>query len=80
MTGKQQVAVIEDLTKIISNEMGLREQMEVIRIINPVASISSNDTEFVIGQSFEMILHLTLMHKSPASELGWFPMAKILTF
>lgn len=48
LTGKQQVAVIEDLTKIISNEMGLREQMEVIRIINPVASISSNDTEFVI--------------------------------
>ena len=50
MSNTQQVSVIEDLTKIISNEMGLREQMEVIRIINPEASISSTDTEFVIGK------------------------------
>lgn len=30
--------------------MGLREQLEVIRMINPTANISPTDSEFVIGK------------------------------
>lgn len=42
--------MIEDLSRVISNELGLREQLEVIRIINPSAEVSPTDKEFVIGQ------------------------------
>ncbi|XP_033751401.1 protein FAM199X-B-like [Pecten maximus] len=44
----ERVQVVEDLSHIVSRELGLREQMEVIRIINPGASVSPTDTEFVI--------------------------------
>ncbi len=46
----EQVTVIEELTEIISSEMGIREQLEAIQIINPKAAVSSHDTEFIIGQ------------------------------
>lgn len=45
---REQIRMIEDLTNIISTQMGLREQLEVIKIINPSASISPTDSEFVI--------------------------------
>ena len=41
--------MVEELTDIISTQMGLREQLEVIKIINPKANISPADSEFVIG-------------------------------
>ncbi|OWF51926.1 protein FAM199X-B-like [Mizuhopecten yessoensis] len=45
---EERVQVVEDLSHIVSRELGLREQMEVIRIINPAANVSPTDTEFVI--------------------------------
>ena len=40
---------IEFLTKIINEEMGLREQLEIIRALNPDAKLKRTDTQFVIG-------------------------------
>ncbi|XP_060074513.1 protein FAM199X-B-like [Ylistrum balloti] len=48
LSPEERVQVVEDLSHIVSRELGLREQMEVIRIINPSASVSPTDTEFVI--------------------------------
>lgn len=44
----EKASVIEELSRVISNELGLREQLEVIRIINPSAEVSPTDKEFVI--------------------------------
>ncbi|XP_048731138.2 protein FAM199X-like isoform X2 [Ostrea edulis] len=44
----EKTSVIEEISRVISNELGLREQLEVIRIINPSAHISPTDKEFVI--------------------------------
>jgi len=48
MSSSEQLSAVERLTRVISCEMGLREQLEVIRIINPQANVSPMDTEFVI--------------------------------
>ncbi|XP_028408576.1 uncharacterized protein LOC114531126 [Dendronephthya gigantea] len=48
MTSSQQRETIEHLTQIVSSTMGLREQLDVIRILNPKAVVSSTDTEFEI--------------------------------
>jgi len=45
---EEQLEVVENLTNIISTQMGLREQLDIIRIIEPSAIISPTDTEFVI--------------------------------
>lgn len=44
----QQVELVESLSAVISKQLGLREQLEVIRIINPHAALSPTDTEFAI--------------------------------
>ena len=49
MTSSQQRETIEHLTQVVSSSMGLREQLDVIRIVNPQAVVSSADTEFEIG-------------------------------
>lgn len=48
LSPEERLQVVEDLSHIVSRELGLREQMEVIQIINPTASVSPTDTEFVI--------------------------------
>lgn len=48
MSSQEKMATIEDLTMNISNNLGLREQLEVIRILNPSATVLPTDTEFVI--------------------------------
>lgn len=48
MTLEEQLEAVEGLTNVISKELGLREQLDVIRIIDPLAVISPSDTEFVI--------------------------------
>ena len=48
MTSSQQRATIEHLTQVVSSHMGLREQLDVIRIVNPKAVVSATDTEFEI--------------------------------
>lgn len=48
MNSEEKLGTVEALTQIISHQMGLRDQLEVINIIDPVAVVNSNDTEFVI--------------------------------
>ena len=51
MTNTEQMTTIQELSDVISHKMGLREQLEVIRIMNPRANVLHTDTEFVIGKS-----------------------------
>lgn len=39
---------IEYLSRKVSTEMGLREQLDIIKIIDPTAQISPTDSEFII--------------------------------
>lgn len=43
-----QVEYIEYLSRKVSTEMGLREQLDIIKIIDPMAQISPTDSEFII--------------------------------
>jgi hypothetical protein len=49
MDDDERSRTIEFLTKIINDEMGLREQLEIIRILNPDAKLKRTDTQFIIG-------------------------------
>ncbi|XP_067134395.1 protein FAM199X-like isoform X1 [Centruroides vittatus] len=49
---KESLETLEALTQIISCKMGLREQLEVIRIINPTAVITPTDKEFTIDLKY----------------------------
>ena len=49
MTSDDQAEAVELLTRVASVTMGLREQMDIIRIINPEATVLPTDTEFEIG-------------------------------
>ncbi|KAI9515810.1 hypothetical protein NQZ68_022164 [Dissostichus eleginoides] len=48
MTNNEQVEYIEYLSRKVSTEMGLREQLDIIKIIDPCAQISPTDSEFII--------------------------------
>uniref|UniRef100_A0A8C5RY60 Family with sequence similarity 199, X-linked n=1 Tax=Laticauda laticaudata TaxID=8630 RepID=A0A8C5RY60_LATLA len=48
MTNDEQVEYIEYLSRKVSMEMGLREQLDIIKIIDPTAQISPTDNEFII--------------------------------
>ncbi|XP_053130237.1 protein FAM199X [Hemicordylus capensis] len=48
MTNDEQVEYIEYLSRKVSTEMGLREQLDIIKIIDPMAQISPTDNEFII--------------------------------
>ncbi|XP_028816128.1 protein FAM199X [Denticeps clupeoides] len=48
MTNDEQVEYIEYLSRKVSTEMGLREQLDIIKIIDPSAHISPTDSEFII--------------------------------
>ncbi|XP_062380175.1 protein FAM199X isoform X2 [Sardina pilchardus] len=48
MTNDEQVEYIEYLSRKVSTEMGLREQLDIIKIIDPMAQISPTDSEFII--------------------------------
>ena len=49
MSSDDQVEAVEFLTRVASMTMGLGEQMDIIRIINPEATVLPTDTEFEIG-------------------------------
>lgn len=51
MTVVEQRGAVENLTQVVSSTMGLREQLDVIRILNPQAVVSAADTEFEIDLS-----------------------------
>lgn len=49
MSGEEQLRTVEALTEAISRQLGLREQLDVIRIIDPLSSVDpSADREFVV--------------------------------
>jgi len=50
MSSTDQVEAVETLTRVASLTMGLQEQIEIIRIINPKATVLPTDTEFEIGK------------------------------
>ncbi len=52
MNNDEQINIIDVLTRIINDEMGLREQLEIIRILNPDVKLLPTDTQFVIGKTF----------------------------
>lgn len=52
MCDEEQITTVEELSEMISGELGLREQLDVIRIIYPEANISPADTEFVIDLDY----------------------------
>lgn len=49
MSSEEHTSAVECLTRIVNDEMGLREQLEIIRIINQDAKFRPTDTQFVIG-------------------------------
>ncbi|XP_074660349.1 uncharacterized protein LOC141912833 [Tubulanus polymorphus] len=48
MSDDEQLTTIEELSQIISQQLELRDQLEVIGIISPQARVSPTDTEFII--------------------------------
>ena len=57
MDDEEHSRAIEYLTRTINEEMGLREQLEIIRILNPEKKPKPTDTQFIIGQ-FELSNYL----------------------
>lgn len=60
MSSDDQVKAVECLTRVASLTMGLREQMEIIRIINPEATVLPTDTEFEIGTLVDCLCQLII--------------------
>lgn len=60
MSSDDQVKAVECLTRVASLTMGLREQMEIIRIINPEATVLPTDTEFEIGTLIDCLCQLII--------------------
>ena len=50
MSIKEKTATLEHLMETVSEKLGLREQLEIIKIINPNARLLPTDTEFFIGK------------------------------
>lgn len=48
MSSEEHISAVECLTRIINDEMGLREQLEIIRIISPDKKLLPSDTQFVM--------------------------------
>ena len=47
---KEKTETLEHLMETVSEKLGLREQLEIIKIINPNARLLPTDTEFFIGE------------------------------
>lgn len=61
MSSTDQVEAVETLTRVASLTMGLQEQIEIIRIINPKATVLPTDTEFEIGKRSDQLQFLFKM-------------------
>ncbi|RNA20212.1 hypothetical protein BpHYR1_019538 [Brachionus plicatilis] len=48
MDDDERSKTVKALTRIINDEMGLREQLEIIRILNPDIKLKPTDTQFII--------------------------------
>jgi hypothetical protein len=58
MNNEEQMTIVETLTRIVNDEMGLREQLEIIRILNTDAKLLPTDRQFIIGTSRRFLLFL----------------------
>lgn len=54
MSVEEQSDAVKTLIRIINDEMGLREQLEIIRILNPDVKFKPTDTQFKIGKTFRI--------------------------
>jgi hypothetical protein len=54
MEEEEKSKILKCLTGIINDEMGLREQLEIIRILNPDSKLKPTDTQYVIGNVCSM--------------------------
>lgn len=52
MSAEEQLETLHALSKIVTCHMGIKEQIKVIKIIDPSVTISPNDTEFQLGKVF----------------------------
>jgi hypothetical protein len=50
MDGDEHSKTVEYLTRVLNEEMALREQLDIIRILNPDMKFKPTDTQFVIGK------------------------------
>jgi len=48
LSTKEKTATLQDLMETVSQKLGLREQLEIIKIIDPNARLNPTDTEFFI--------------------------------
>lgn len=58
MDDDERSKTVECLTRIINDEMGLREQLEIIRILNSDTKLKPTDTQFVIGNSSRLNIYV----------------------
>ena len=63
MTQQEKLETVEELSVTVTNHLSLREQLEVIRIINPLADTSTTESEFFIGTTIFSI-YMILIWKS----------------
>ena len=64
MDNEEQSKIVEFLTKIINDEMGFREQLEIIRILNADVKLKPADTQFIIGEpSVSLFRSKSLIYK-----------------
>ena len=49
MNENERSKILQNLTRTINDEMGLEEQLEIIRILNPNPKLNSADTQYIIG-------------------------------
>ena len=60
MTRDERLETVEELSSTVTNSLGLREQLEVIRIINPLADTSTTESEFFIGR-YSVLYYFTFL-------------------
>ncbi|MGH0179593.1 UNVERIFIED_CONTAM: hypothetical protein FKN15_016419 [Acipenser sinensis] len=76
MTNDEQVEYIEYLSRKVSTEMGLREQLDIIKIIDPSAQISPTDSEFIIelncltDDKLKQVEYIEYLSRKVSTEMG----------
>ena len=58
MNDEERYLIADYLTKTVNNEMGRREQLEIIRILNPDAKLSLADPKFIFGINIFIFLSI----------------------
>lgn len=79
LSRQEKLKLVEELSATISCDLGLREQLDVIKIINPLTNINNIDKEFVIDlesitdvklQQIQNIVHLHCQQHADDSDPG----------